>query len=185
MTIRSAAGASWVLVFLGCIVLANIIVKYVPEPVGVGFGLKAPAAAYFAGGALLMRDLVQNVMGRRTSLIVVFVGVALSAALAPAFALASAAALLVSGVSSFAVFSYLSTRGSWVGAAAVATACGILLDSVVFLGIAFHSLEFLPGQLVAKATVAGVLLLVLVPLQRNVALRPVSQHRPVNCSVED
>lgn len=172
MTIRSTAGATWALVFLGCIVLANVVVQHMPEPIAVGFGLKAPAAAYFAGVALLMRDLVQNLMGRRTSLVIVFVGVALSAVLAPVFALASAVALLVSGVSSFALFTYLSARGSWVRSAAVATACGILLDSVIFLGLAFHSLAFLPGQLVAKATAAAIVLVLLVPLRRNVALRP-------------
>ncbi|MFL4491799.1 VUT family protein [Streptomyces sp. VTCC 41912] len=123
--------------------------------VSVGFGFKAPAAVFLAGPALILRDLVQWTLGRRAALIALTFGVILSFAAAdPGFALASAVAFGVSEAADMAVFSQLSPR--WVRAVFAGGVIGILLDSLLFLSIAFGSLDFLGGQLVGK--IYGVLL---------------------------
>ena len=45
------------------------------------------------------------------------------------------------------------------------------LDSVLFLWLAFHSLDFLKGQLVGKAWMTAAFVLLLVPFRRS-ALAP-------------
>jgi hypothetical protein len=75
----------------------------------------------------------------------------LSYFVSPAFvAAASAAAFLSSELADFAVYTPLERR-SWLGAVALSNTVGLVIDSVLFLWIAFGSLEFLPGQVVGKA----------------------------------
>jgi uncharacterized PurR-regulated membrane protein YhhQ (DUF165 family) len=69
---------------------------------------------------------------------------------APAFALASGAAFLVSEAADFAVYTPLERR-TWLGAVALSNTVGLLLDSWLFLTLAFGSLAFFWGQVVGKA----------------------------------
>jgi uncharacterized PurR-regulated membrane protein YhhQ (DUF165 family) len=79
-------------------------------------------------------------------------GTALSAVLAePAVALASAVAFVLAELLDLAVYVPLRERGFAVAAIASSVA-GLVLDSVVFLFVAFGSMAFLPGQVVGKAT---------------------------------
>ncbi|MEU0213560.1 VUT family protein [Streptomyces sp. NPDC006265] len=136
--------------------------------VSVGFGFMAPAAVFLAGPALILRDVVQWALGRRAAIIALVFGVVLSFVAAdPAVALASAVAFGVSEAADMAVFSRLAPR--WVRAVFIGGVVGILLDSLLFLSIAFGSLEFLGGQLVGK--LYGVLLGSLVVALRRRAAR--------------
>jgi uncharacterized PurR-regulated membrane protein YhhQ (DUF165 family) len=62
---------------------------------------------------------------------------------------ASGAAFLVSELVDFAVYTPLQRRGLTLAVVASASV-GLIADSVVFLWLAFNSLEYLPGQVVAK-----------------------------------
>jgi hypothetical protein len=136
--------------------------------VSVGFGYKAPAAVFLAGPALVLRDVVQWALGRRAAIIALAFGVILSFVVAdPAVALASAVAFAVSEAADMAVFSKLSPR--WVRAVFAGGVVGILLDSLLFLFIAFGSLDFLGGQLIGK--LYGVILGSLVVALRRRASR--------------
>jgi uncharacterized PurR-regulated membrane protein YhhQ (DUF165 family) len=149
------------------IVAANAAIQafgFVP----VGFGLMAPAGVYFAGVALSLRDAVQDALGRRWAVASVLVGAALSAALSPVLALASGLAFLVSEAADMAVYSPLRRR-SWLGAIAASNTVGLLIDSALFLWLAFGSLEFLAGQVVAKSYVMA-LSVALVALWRRRAV---------------
>jgi uncharacterized PurR-regulated membrane protein YhhQ (DUF165 family) len=117
--------------------------------VPVGFGLMAPAGVFFAGLAFSFRDVVQERLGARWAVAAILVGAALSALLSPALALASGAAFLVSELADFAVFTPLRRR-SWLGAVAASNTVGLVVDSALFLWLAFGSLDFLAGQIVAK-----------------------------------
>src|SRR4051812_26866110 len=126
----------------------------------VGFGLTAPAGVYAAGVALTLRDVVQATLGRRAVMAAILAGAVLSWLVSPAFAVASAVAFLVSELADFAVYTPLERR-SWLGAILLSNTVGLVVDSVLFLWLAFGSLAFLPGQVVGKAemTVLAVLLL--------------------------
>lgn len=149
----------WLLVYVGTIVAANWLISTVGL-VPVGFGLMAPAGVYAAGLALTARDLTQDALGRRWVVGAVVIGAALSAALSPALALASGVAFLLSELADFAVYTPLRER-RWLLAIAASNAVGLVVDSALFLWLAFGSIDFLAGQLVGKgwATLAAIIAL--------------------------
>jgi queuosine precursor transporter len=136
--------------YIATIPAANwLVTRYGPVP--VGFGLFAPAGVYLAGLAFTLRDLVQESLGRRAVLAAIAAGTVLSLLLADGrIAVASGTAFLLSEVADFAVYTPLRQR-RFLLAVAASNTVGLLLDSVVFLWLAFGSLAFLPGQLVGKA----------------------------------
>lgn len=130
--------------------------------VPVGFGLVAPAGVYFAGLAFGLRDVVQETLGRLAVLACIVAGALASVLVSPVFALASGTAFLFSELADFAVYEPLRTR-QWVLAAGASNLVGAVVDSALFLWLAFGSLEFLAGQIVGKAWMGalGVLLVAL------------------------
>lgn len=134
--------------------------------VPVGFGLLAPAGVYFAGLAFTLRDLAQERLGKGWTIGAILVGAALSAFLSPALALASGAAFLLSELADLGVYTPLRKR-HWLGAVALSNTVGLLFDSVLFLWLAFHSLAFLPGQVVGKAEMTVLAVVVLSVMRRR------------------
>jgi uncharacterized PurR-regulated membrane protein YhhQ (DUF165 family) len=116
----------------------------------IGFGLLAPAGVLFAGLAFTLRDLTQDALGKTWVLIAILVGAALSWFISPAFALASGMAFLMSELADFAVYTPIRQR-HWLSAVALSNTVGLVLDSAIFLWLAFGSLELLAGQIVGKA----------------------------------
>ena len=137
--------------YVFCIVAANATLALVGL-VPVGFGLMAPAGVLWAGLALTMRDLVQDRLGRRPVVGAIVLGAGLSWLISPAFAIASGLAFLVSELADFAVYTPMRRR-SWLGAIALSNTVGLLVDSVLFLWLAFGSLEFLAGLVLGKVWV--------------------------------
>jgi queuosine precursor transporter len=141
----------WVVLYVATIFAANwAIAAFGVVP--VGFGLMAPAGVYFAGVAFTFRDLTQEKLGRRAVVVAILLGAALSALVSPQFALASGAAFLFSELADFGVYTPLRKR-FWLWAIIPSNLVGALLDSVIFLALAFGSLEFLLGQVVGKTWV--------------------------------
>src|SRR5829696_438131 len=141
----------WVVLYVATIFAANwAIASFGVVP--VGFGLMAPAGVYFAGLAFTFRDFTQENLGRRAVVVAILLGAALSALVSPQFALASGAAFLFSELADFGVYTPLRKR-FWLWAIIVSNLVGALLDSVIFLALAFGSLEFLLGQVVGKTWV--------------------------------
>lgn len=138
----------WFLLYASTILAANWAIATVGV-VPVAPGLVAPAGVFFAGLALGLRDLVQESLGRRWTVVAILVGAALSALVSPAFALASGAAFLFSETADFVVYTPLRER-HWVAAVVASNVVGDVVDSVLFLLLAFGSLDFLAGQLVGK-----------------------------------
>lgn len=129
--------------------------------VPVGFGLMAPAGVYFAGLAFTLRDLTQETLGRAWTLAAVGAGALLSLAVSDPFvAGASASAFLVSELLDFAVYQPLRER-RWLLAVALSNVVGLIVDSALFLQLAFGDQGFLVGQVWAKwwVTVATVAVL--------------------------
>lgn len=123
-------------------------------------GLMAPSSFVAMGLAFFLRDLVQRRLGIAASLGAVATGAALSAAIAsPAIVLASTAAFLLSELVDFAVYTSLRRR-SFTLAVVASGLVAIVIDSVVFLWLAYSSAEFLLAQIVGKLWI----ILLLVPL---------------------
>jgi uncharacterized PurR-regulated membrane protein YhhQ (DUF165 family) len=135
--------------YVATIFAANWLIQHVGV-VPVGFGLSAPAGVFAAGVALTLRDVVQATLGRAAVVLAILIGAALSWLVSPSFAVASAIAFLVSEFADFAVYTPLERR-SWLGAVALSNTVGLVVDSWLFLTLAFGSLEFFAGQVVGKA----------------------------------
>lgn len=113
-------------------------------------GIMAPSGVLMIGLALLLRDLVQRKSGVAASLFCILAGAALSLIIAPpALALASAAAFLCSEFTDFAVYTPLAKK-RFVTALCASCIAGAAIDSLLFLWLAFGSLEHLEGQIIGK-----------------------------------
>ncbi|MCE7011671.1 VUT family protein [Kibdelosporangium philippinense] len=113
-------------------------------------GLQIPAGAFFAGLAFTVRDLLQDAVGTRTTLLAIALGAALSGLVAsPRIALASAAAFAVSELADLAAYTPLRQRNR-LAAVGLSNAIGLLVDSLLFLPLAFGSLTYLSGHIAGK-----------------------------------
>jgi uncharacterized PurR-regulated membrane protein YhhQ (DUF165 family) len=155
--------------FIATIFAANWLIEHVGF-ISVGFGLMAPAGVLAVGVAFTFRDVIQRTIGARWAIAGILMGAALSYAVSPAFAVASGAAFLLSELADLAVYTPLE-RKSWIGAVVLSNTVGLVVDSMLFLAIAFGSQEFLAGQVVGKAwmtLLAVPVLLVIRPRLREV-----------------
>ena len=150
---------TWAAFYIATILLANWAIQTFGL-VPVGFGLMAPAGVYFAGVAFTFRDLAHDAIGRWWIVLAIAAGAGLSALVSPALAMASGLAFLLSEFADFAVYTPLRARG-WLRAVTLSNIAGLVIDSALFLWLAFGSLAFLPGQIVGKLwmTVIAVALL--------------------------
>ena len=152
------------LAYIGTVIAANWLIQHFGI-IPVGFGLKAPAGVYLIGVALVLRDYVQWSLGKAWMLLALTIGGALSFLVAdPHLAIASAAAFTFSELADFALFTWVAPL--WARAVALGGAIGAVIDSAIFLSIAFGSLAFMPGQLLGKAYGIG-LAVVLIAARRR------------------
>ncbi|MDE2582603.1 MAG: VUT family protein [Rhodospirillales bacterium] len=156
--IRLRVGAAALAAFLALIPLANWMVLHVgtacirggPCVVPVAPGLLAPSGVLTVGVALVLRDVVQRCLGLGWGLAAIVAGTLLSALVAPpALVAASGAAFLFSELADFGVYTPLQRR-RLVLAVLASAGVGLTVDSIVFLWLAFGSLNFLAGQIVGK-----------------------------------
>lgn len=121
-----------------------------PCVIPVGFGLEAPSGVLMVGAALVLRDMVHERLGALWALAAIAVGSVLSAFLAsPALVVASVAAFALAELADFAVYTPLRKR-NLTAAILASGAVGAVIDSAVFLWLAFGSLAFIDGQIVGK-----------------------------------
>ncbi len=121
-----------------------------PCVIPVGFGLEAPSGVLMVGAALVLRDMVHERLGALWALAAIAVGSVLSAFLAsPALVVASVAAFALAELADFAVYTPLRKR-NLTAAILASGAVGAVIDSAVFLWLAFGSIAFIEGQIVGK-----------------------------------
>lgn len=156
MTNRRIGVAAAVL-FVGTVWFANwLLQKY--GIVSIGFGLAAPAGVFAVGVAFTLRDLVHRTLGRTAVFACIVAGCLLAyfieaggtipGGVVP-IAVASAAAFLFSETADLAVYTPLEHR-SFLGAVAASNVVGAVVDSALFLWLAFGSLAFMQGQVAGK-----------------------------------
>jgi uncharacterized PurR-regulated membrane protein YhhQ (DUF165 family) len=168
-------GLAAVVVYIGTIFGANYAIANLgtqltpggPHTIPVGFGLVAPSGVLFVGLALVMRDMVQFFLGRHWAVGAIIVGAALSYFVAPSLALASATAFLLSETADFAVYTPMIRRGWVVPAVFASGAVGLVVDSAVFLFLAFGSLQYIEGQVLGKLYMTAAASLVIWALRRR------------------
>lgn len=138
--------ANWLIGNVG-----TVCVPQGPCLIPVGFGFDAPSGVLMIGLALVLRDIVHRELGWKWAIGAILTGAALSAYVAPpALVVASATAFLLSELADLAVYAPL-YRKRLVVAVFASSVVGAIIDSAVFLLIAFGSLKYLPGQVIGKA----------------------------------
>lgn len=151
--------------YIATIPLANWMIGTVgqcgpdgPCLVTVAPGFMAPSGVLMIGAALVLRDLVQRRFGAKVSLGCIVVGAALSAFVAPpVLAVASGLAFLFSELADFAVYTPLVRRG-FALAVAASVVVGSVVDSLLFLWLAFGAVDYAAGQIIGKVYAAAVFL---------------------------
>jgi uncharacterized PurR-regulated membrane protein YhhQ (DUF165 family) len=157
------------LAFAATIPAANWLIGHVgttcvpqgPCLIPVGFGLMAPSGVLMIGLALVLRDWLHEMGGWRYAFHAVLLGGLLSFLVSPpALAIASAVAFTLAELADLTVYARLRARGAHVAVLASGIV-GAALDSMLFLGIAFGSIDHWQGTTVGKlwmsALAAGVL----------------------------
>jgi len=121
-----------------------------PCLIPVAPGITAPSAVLMVGAALVLRDLVQRSLGFKWALGAVLVGAALSGLVATqALVIASATAFLLSELADLLVYTPLQKKGL-TRAVVASSVVGLIVDSIVFLYLAFGSLDYISGQIIGK-----------------------------------
>ena len=143
--------ANWMIGNVGAVCVPNGPCLVPVLPWGPGdHALMAPSGVLMVGLALVLRDMVQRRLGRSVAIAAIVAGAALSGAVAPPqLIVASATAFLLSELADFAVYTPLQSRGL-VLAVLASSVVGLVVDSVLFLWLAFGSLDYLAGQILGK-----------------------------------
>lgn len=155
---RTWIGWLSVLGFILTIPLSNWVVVNVGvvcDPTGpclipVWPGIMSPSAVLVAGFALVLRDSVHHFLGARWALYSIVFGAALSGFFSePSLVAASVAAFLFSEFADFCVYAPLRERHH-AFAIMVSGLIGSVVDSAIFLWLAFGSLDYVFGQVLGK-----------------------------------
>ena len=156
---QKVEGSLFLAGFILCVPAANWMIGNLgtvcppgePCLIPVAPGIMAPSGVVMIGLALVLRDLVQRRLGVSFAVVGILIGAAISAQFAPpALVIASTVAFLLSEIADLIVFTPLQKRGL-VLAVFVSSIVGLVVDSLLFLWLAFGSLDFLTGQILGKA----------------------------------
>lgn len=144
--------------------IGNVGVQFGPmEPhlIPVGFGLMAPSGVLMVGAALVLRDIVHERLGGLWAFAAIALGGILSWWLAaPALVIASVLAFTISELADLAVYTPLRKRHLGL-AVFLSGVAGSVIDSGIFLWIAFGSFAHIEGQILGKVWMSLVAFIVI------------------------
>jgi queuosine precursor transporter len=162
-TLHRAGVTLVVVLYVGTIVTANWASFH-----GLGWylgPLLVPAGALWAGCTLTVRDLLHDTLSPPTTLATIVAGIGLSWLLAsPQIATASVLAFATSELLDTYVYTQLRDR-SRLRAMVISNVAGLLVDSVLFVPLAFGSFAAVPGQLLGKTIATGLSVIVLLTVK--------------------
>jgi len=150
--------------FIACVPAANYLIgnvgtKCIPSGpclIPVAPGIMAPSGVLMIGAALVLRDIVQRLLGLTWVLAAIVCGAALSAFIAPPMlVVASGAAFLLSELADTAIYTPLQ-RKKFLLAVALSSGVGLVIDSAIFLWLAFGSLQYMSGQVIGKTIMVAI-----------------------------
>lgn len=151
-------GCALLLAFVACVPLSNWLISNVgvvctkdgPCLVPVFPGIWAPSGVVAAGVPFVLRDLVQERMGPVWAALAIFMGGAISFFLSqPSLAMASIGSFVVAETADLVIFSLLRRRG-FVTAVIFSSIGGLVIDSLIFVNLAFGSIDHVEGQIIGK-----------------------------------
>lgn len=138
-----------------------------PCLIPVGFGLMAPSGVLMIGLALVLRDVVHRAFGGKMALLAIGIGTIISYFVAePALVLASVLAFALAELLNQSVYAPLYRR-RLILAVVLSSVVGTVADSVLFLWVAFGSLEYVYGQIIGKLWAVFAAATFLFLLERN------------------
>lgn len=187
---RRLEGFLFLLAFALSVPLANWMINNIglvcppggPCLIPVAPGLMAPSAVLMAGLALVLRDLVQRRLGIVWSVVAILIGGVLSWWVAPpALVVASVTAFLFSELADLAVYTPLQQR-RLILAVVASSVVGLVIDTMIFLWLAFGSLDFMWGQIVGKGWMVLLAIPAIALLRRRddrLGLLPAGSRPPV------
>lgn len=183
---KRTIGYVYLAAFTLCIPMANWMIGNVgtfcvpdgPCLIPVAPGLTAPSGVLMIGLALVLRDLVQRNLGVKWAAGAIIGGAILSAYVAPpALVIASTVAFLLSEAADLAVYTPLQKKGL-VLAVFASSMVGLVIDSAIFLYLAFGSLEFIYGQIVGKSW----MVLLALPIIHMIRKREILNQRKIQAT---
>lgn len=144
--VLSIPTANWLIHNIGTVCIPDG-----PCLIPVAPGFMSPSGVIVIGLALVLRDVVHENLGWRHALAGILAGGVLSGLVAsPAFVAASIVAFTFSELADMAVYAPLRKKRLWL-AVLLSGLAGSIVDSVLFLGIAFGSLDYVIGNTIGKA----------------------------------
>ena len=157
------------ILFAATVPLANYLIGNIgttciengPCLIPVGFGLMAPSGVLLIGLALVLRDWLQELTNWKWSAYAVGFGAVISYLTSDPFvAMASAVAFLTAEFLDLSIYTPLRKSGKHIAVLASGIV-GAFVDSVLFVYLAFGSLEFSLGNTIGKlyATLAAFVIL--------------------------
>jgi uncharacterized PurR-regulated membrane protein YhhQ (DUF165 family) len=174
----SRLGIAAAILFVATVWFANwLLARY--GIVNIGFGLAAPAGVFAVGVAFTLRDIVHRTLGRVAVFACILVGCLLAYLIEAGgtipggvvpIAVASAAAFLLSETADLAVYTPIESR-SFLGAVVASNIVGAVVDSALFLWLAFGSLAFMQGQVAGKLYMTALAIPLLLTSRRVVVAR--------------
>lgn len=151
-------GVCYFIGFVLCVPLANWFIENVgtycvsdgPCLIPIFPGISAPSGVLFVGLAFVLRDLVQRQLGLKWAVIAIAVGALLSGLVSSKdLVFASVLAFAISETFDLLVYTPLQKRNFLI-AVLMSGIVGAAVDSVVFVWIAFGSLDYVWGQIIGK-----------------------------------
>jgi uncharacterized PurR-regulated membrane protein YhhQ (DUF165 family) len=151
--------------YVGTVVIANFASTSLPAVI-LG-SLVIPAGTLWAGVTFTLRDLLHESLGVPGVSAAVVIGAGLSWLLAsPQIAVASVVAFGVSEALDSVLFAVL-RQGSRLRAILASNLAGLIVDSLLFVPLAFGSLAAVPGQVAGKTAATVLTLAVLWGVRRS------------------
>jgi uncharacterized PurR-regulated membrane protein YhhQ (DUF165 family) len=130
--VASAAASNWAIQHVG-----RNNGPIAPRTIPIGWGMQAASGVVLVGVMISVRDALHEQVGIRGTLVAITIGSGFSALLAPpALAIASGTTMLVAESADALVYQRLRTWG-WFLAATGSNLASALLDSAIFLVIAY------------------------------------------------
>lgn len=154
--------ANWLIGNVG-----TVCVPQGPCLLPVGFGLTAPSGVLVIGASLVLRDMVHEAGGAKAALLAIGIGGLLSVLFAaPELLLASVLAFILAELADLAIYAPLRKRRLWL-AVLLSGLAGSVVDSAIFLWIAFGSFDYIAGQTVGKMWMTLAALPLLLAYRKN------------------
>lgn len=166
----------WFFAFIACVPSANWLIANVgsecvpngPCLIPVWPGVMAPSGVLLAGLSFALRDLVQEFLGIKWAAVAVMIGGVVAALItSPELAIASVVAFLMSELLDMLTFTIMRIRGqNLVYASVGSSVLGLVLDSVLFVYIAFGTTDYILGQSIGKAWMVALTIPFLLTIRR-------------------